>query len=48
MPYTYSYMIYIATLSWLIFGHVPDLWVVLGAVVIVVSGLVIWRREQRI
>ncbi|ABG30368.1 EamA/RhaT family transporter [Roseobacter denitrificans] len=47
MPYTYSFMIYIAAFSWLIFGDVPDFWVVVGALVIVASGLVIWKREQR-
>jgi drug/metabolite transporter (DMT)-like permease len=46
MPYTYSFMIYIAVLSWLVFGHLPDEWVVVGAVVIVLSGLIIWKREQ--
>ena len=47
MPYTYSFMIYIAGLSWLVFDHLPDLWTVAGAAVIVVSGLIIWKREQR-
>lgn len=47
MPYTYSFMIYIAAFSWLIFGDVPDFWVVVGALVIVASGLIIWKREQR-
>lgn len=47
MPYTYSFMIYIAGLSWLVFAHVPDLWVVIGALVIVISGLTIWKREQQ-
>lgn len=46
MPYTYSFMIYIAGLSWVVFAHVPDVWVVIGALVIVLSGLVIWKREQ--
>lgn len=48
MPYTYSFMIYIAAFSWLIFGHIPDFWVVMGALVIVASGLIIWKREQRV
>ena len=41
------FMIYIAALSWLVFAHVPDVWVVFGALVIVFSGLTIWKREQR-
>ncbi len=48
MPYTYSFMIYITAFSWIVFAHVPDTWVVLGALVIVVSGLIIWKREQRV
>ncbi len=47
MPYTYSFMIYIAAFSWLVFSHVPDSWVVFGALVIVLSGLIIWKREQK-
>ncbi|MEM8541711.1 MAG: DMT family transporter [Pseudomonadota bacterium] len=46
MPYTYSFMIYIAAFSWLIFGHLPDFWVIVGAIIIVLSGLIIWKREQ--
>ncbi|WP_298841561.1 DMT family transporter [uncultured Roseobacter sp.] len=46
MPYTYSFMIYIAGFSWLVFDHLPDLWTVAGALIIVVSGLIIWKREQ--
>lgn len=48
MPYTYSYMIYIAGFSWLVFNHLPDIWVIVGGIVIVGSGLTIWKREQRI
>lgn len=47
MPYTYSFMIYIAAFSWLVFGHAPDVWVIAGALTIVASGLIIWKREQR-
>lgn len=47
MPYTYSFMIYLAIMGYLVFDHVPDLWTVLGAMVIVGSGLIIWKREQK-
>lgn len=47
MPYTYSFIIYIAAFSWLIFDHIPDKWVVAGALIIVLSGLIIWKREQQ-
>lgn len=48
MPYTYSFVIYMTGFSWLVFGELPDFWVIIGAVVIVISGLIIWKREQRI
>lgn len=47
MPYTYSFMIYLSVLSYLVFNHLPDQWTVVGACIIVISGLIIWKREQR-
>ncbi len=47
MPYTYSFMIYVSILGYLLFGTLPDVWTVAGALVIVMSGLIIWKREQR-
>ncbi|WP_299916400.1 DMT family transporter [uncultured Roseobacter sp.] len=47
MPYTYSFMIYLSVLSYLVFQHLPDQWTVIGAMIIVISGLIIWKREQR-
>ena len=47
MPYTYSFMIYLTIGSYLIFAHVPDGMTVIGALVIVVSGLLIWIRENK-
>lgn len=38
-PYAYSQLIWAALFGLLIFGNVPDLWTLLGAVVIVLSGL---------
>lgn len=46
MPYTYSFMIYVAIWGYLLFGDVPDKWTVLGAGVIIASGLIIWSRER--
>lgn len=48
MPFTYSFLIYLTGLSFLIFGHVPAVWTLLGAGVIMVSGLIIWHREGRV
>lgn len=47
MPFTYSFMIYLTIMGYLVFDHLPDQWTVLGALIIVVSGLIIWKREQR-
>ncbi len=46
-PYTYSYMIYMSVLGFLVFGQLPDGWTLLGAAIIVTSGLIIWSRERR-
>lgn len=47
MPYTYSFLIYLTVTSYIVFGHVPDVWTMVGAGVIIGSGLVIWKRENR-
>lgn len=46
MPYTYSFMIYVSVLGYLLFGDVPDIYTVTGAAIIIASGLIIWKREQ--
>ena len=46
MPYTYSFLLYLTVISWLVFDHVPDSATLLGAAVIVGSGLIIWQREK--
>lgn len=47
MPFTYSFLIYLTISSWLVFDHLPDRFTLLGASIIVLSGLVIWARERR-
>ncbi len=46
MPYGYSFIIYMSIASYLVFGTTPDGWTLVGAVIIVISGLIIWRREN--
>ena len=46
MPFTYSFLIYVAILGFIFFGHVPDQWTMVGALVIMASGLIIWKRER--
>ena len=45
MPFTYSFLIYLAVLSYVFFGHIPGVWTLVGAAIIVASGLIIWKRE---
>lgn len=47
MPFTYSFLIYVAIWGYLLFGTVPDRWTIMGAIVIMGAGLIIWKREQR-
>ncbi len=47
MPYTYSFMVYLTIISVLVFGDLPDFWTIIGAMIIVVSGLIIWMRERQ-
>jgi drug/metabolite transporter (DMT)-like permease len=46
-PYAYSFMIYLTIASYLVWGELPDVYTVVGALIIVMSGLIIWARERR-
>jgi drug/metabolite transporter (DMT)-like permease len=46
-PFLYQQILYMTVLGWLVFGQVPDMAVVLGALVVVGSGLyLLWREFQ--
>ncbi len=45
-PYSYAQMIGMAGLGWLVFAQLPDRWTVIGAAIIVASGLYILHRER--
>jgi drug/metabolite transporter (DMT)-like permease len=47
MPYSYAYLIFVAIAGFLVFAEIPDRLTVLGAVMIVSSGLTIWIRERQ-
>ncbi len=47
MPYSYSFILYLTATSWLVFGDLPDRFTMLGAAIIMASGLLIWWRENR-
>ncbi len=47
IPFNYAFILYLTVAGYLVFGHVPDTPVLIGAAIIVGSGLVIWWRETR-
>ncbi|MEM6585693.1 MAG: DMT family transporter [Pseudomonadota bacterium] len=46
-PAIYVQMIVAVILGWLFFGDVPDAWTLLGAGLIIVAGLLVWREGVR-
>ena len=46
-PFSYTNLIWATTYGYVIFGDLPDGWTVIGAAVIVLSGLLIFYRETR-
>ncbi|MEP3673846.1 DMT family transporter [Sulfitobacter sp.] len=47
MPFTYTFLIYVAVWGYLLFGTIPDAKTIMGAIVIMGAGLIIWKREQK-
>jgi drug/metabolite transporter (DMT)-like permease len=47
-PFSYLSLLYLSIASWLIFDQPPDRLFILGATIIVASGLYIWLRERKI
>jgi drug/metabolite transporter (DMT)-like permease len=45
-PFSYTQLVWVSTLGFLIFGEVPDGWTVTGAAFIVASGLYTAHRER--
>jgi drug/metabolite transporter (DMT)-like permease len=46
-PFSYTLLVWAATLGYLVFGNVPDRWTIAGAAVIVASGLYSLRLERQ-
>jgi drug/metabolite transporter (DMT)-like permease len=44
-PFAYSQIVWALILGYLVFGDVPDVWMLLGGAVIVASGLYVFYRE---
>ena len=47
-PIVYVQMLYVTVISWLVFSEPPDLWTLIGASIIIGSGLYIWLRERQL
>ena len=47
-PYPYSQMVWMIALGYLVFSDLPDLWTLIGAGIIISSGLYIVHREHRL
>lgn len=47
-PFKYSILLWAALFGYLIWDHVPDVWIVIGAIPVVASGLYILHREQKL
>jgi drug/metabolite transporter (DMT)-like permease len=45
-PFSYSQLVWVSLLGFLIFGEMPDGWTVVGAAFIVASGLYTAHRER--
>ena len=45
-PFSYTQLLWVSLLGFIIFGEVPDLWTIVGAAFIVASGLYTAHRER--
>ena len=46
-PYSYTLLVWAALLGVIVFGDVPDGWTLLGAAIVVASGLYTWQHDRR-
>ncbi len=47
-PFIYSQLLWAATFGYLMFGHVPTQWTLIGAAIVIGSGLYLLARERKI
>jgi len=45
-PYSYTLLIWVAVMGIVVYGDFPDRWTLLGAAIIVASGLYTWHRDR--
>ncbi len=47
-PFGYLHIIFMTSASWLVFNEPPDVWIFVGAPIVIGSGLYIWLRERQL
>lgn len=47
-PFLYSSLPWVTILGWLVFGDLPDGWTLVGAMIVVASGIYIFNRERHL
>ncbi len=47
-PFSYFQIFFLAAASWIIFNQPPDIWLYVGAPIVIGSGLYIWLRERKL
>lgn len=47
-PFVYLQIMFMVASGWIFFESIPDLWVIVGAGIVMASGLYIWLREQQL
>jgi drug/metabolite transporter (DMT)-like permease len=47
-PFIYTQIIWMILLGYLVFGDVPDIFTIIGAGIVVSSGLYVYYREQSV
>ena len=45
-PFSYTGILWMTTSGYLVFGHLPDEWTIVGAAVVIASGLYVFHRER--
>jgi drug/metabolite transporter (DMT)-like permease len=46
-PHGYTLLVWASLLGWLVFGDVPGLWTILGACIVVLSGIYAWAQDRK-
>ena len=47
-PYNYTLLVWATVLGVVVFGDIPDAWTILGAAIVVASGLYTWHHDRQV